>query len=641
MKVLKYFNFGPSVIKWINLFQNGSESCIIQNGFISDFFKLKRGCRQGDPISPYIFILCAEILGKMIRSNDKIKGIKINTKEFKLSQYADDTQIFLDGTEDSLNEALLILNKFFLMSGLKINVEKTRAIWIGSLNNSNRQICREYNLDWTQGPFKILGVTFTAEVYNTWDVNIDEIYSKTDNLLKQWSKRKLTLPGRVTIIKSLALAKYIHLFLALPNPPGELVKKLERLFYKFLWHFGPDRIKRSIIIKDLTAGGLRMINVNIFIKALKISWLRRIVKHSDSISWYTLSKINILNLFSLGPGYVNEITKDIDNPFWKDILKNWHDFCNLVEIETVQNVLDSPVWYNKNLINGYNFCIWDWFKRGIRQVSDLYDEQGNLCSFETLKVRFGLKGTFLEYHSLVKKIPAYWNVLVNSNKIVCIMSRFSVKCNVYIQQVLKDRKGCRRFYDVMTGANKLEPNYKWIQEIGNFSNQELNDYNRVIKSIKEVKLKDFQYKINNKILVTKSFLYKINKIDNDLCEYCQLQPETICHIFLECAKVKQFWNSLRIWLINNSNIHIDLNDKSILFSYQDNNVLKNYILVVAKYYIYANKFCKKDLNLNSFVGLLEKKFQSEKYIAYVNNTITKFFTKWTPLYNYFNRNINN
>ena len=84
-------------------------------------------------------------------------------------------------------------------------------------------------------------------------------------------------------------------------------------------------------------------------------------------------------------------------------LKNWHDFCNLVEIETVQNVLDSPVWYNKNLINGHNFCLWDWFKRGIRQVSDLYDEQGNLCSFETLKVRFGLKDTFLEYLSLIKK----------------------------------------------------------------------------------------------------------------------------------------------------------------------------------------------------------------------------------------------
>ena len=66
-KILTYFNFGPAIKSWIHLFQNDSESCIIQNGFMSDFFKLKRGCRQGDPISIYIFILCAEILGKMIR----------------------------------------------------------------------------------------------------------------------------------------------------------------------------------------------------------------------------------------------------------------------------------------------------------------------------------------------------------------------------------------------------------------------------------------------------------------------------------------------------------------------------------------------------------------------------------------------
>lgn len=73
-KVLKYFNFGFSIISWIKLFQNGSESCIIQNGFMSDFVQLKRGCRQGDPLSPYIFILCAEILGKMIRKNESLKN---------------------------------------------------------------------------------------------------------------------------------------------------------------------------------------------------------------------------------------------------------------------------------------------------------------------------------------------------------------------------------------------------------------------------------------------------------------------------------------------------------------------------------------------------------------------------------------
>lgn len=198
------------------------------NGFIPEFFNLRKGCRQGDPISPYVFILCAEILGKMVRDSKSIKGIKINEKEFRLSQYADDTQIFLDGTEKSLKETLNIMKTFYIMSGLKINVEKTRAIWIGSLSNSNRQLCKEYKLDWSQGPFKILGVMFTAEVFNIWDVNTEQIYKNVENICKQWAKRKLTLFGRITIIKSLALAKFIHLFLALPNPPGDLIKKLEK-----------------------------------------------------------------------------------------------------------------------------------------------------------------------------------------------------------------------------------------------------------------------------------------------------------------------------------------------------------------------------------------------------------------------------
>ena len=68
---------------------------------MSDAFNLRRGCRQGDPISPYLFILCAEILGKMVRQNSDIKGLTINGTEYKLSQYADDTQLILDGTEKS------------------------------------------------------------------------------------------------------------------------------------------------------------------------------------------------------------------------------------------------------------------------------------------------------------------------------------------------------------------------------------------------------------------------------------------------------------------------------------------------------------------------------------------------------------
>ena len=153
-KTLDYFNFGSSIKKWIKLFQTGAQSCILQNGHLSESFTLQRGCRQGDPISPYIFILCVEFLGKMIRNDGNMQGIKINDKEFKLSQYADDTQVFLDGSENSLRQLMLILKKFYTMSGLKVNEDKTKALWIGQLCKSEKIMCKEYNLDWEQKPLK-------------------------------------------------------------------------------------------------------------------------------------------------------------------------------------------------------------------------------------------------------------------------------------------------------------------------------------------------------------------------------------------------------------------------------------------------------------------------------------------------------
>ena len=80
--VLDYFNFGNSIKTWIGLFQKGSETCILQNSFISEAFNLRPGCRHRDPISPYLFILCAEILGKMVRENNDIKGIFINGTDY-------------------------------------------------------------------------------------------------------------------------------------------------------------------------------------------------------------------------------------------------------------------------------------------------------------------------------------------------------------------------------------------------------------------------------------------------------------------------------------------------------------------------------------------------------------------------------
>ena len=108
-----------------------------------------------------------------------------------------------------------------------------------------------------------------AAVSKSVSLNSIDIIKKVEGVCKQWSKRKLTLIGRITIKKSLAFAKFIHLLLALSKSPDDFLKTIERIFYNFLWNGGPDRIKRIVIVKNLKAGGLRMVNISEFINALK------------------------------------------------------------------------------------------------------------------------------------------------------------------------------------------------------------------------------------------------------------------------------------------------------------------------------------------------------------------------------------
>lgn len=100
--------------------------------FLLICFHMGRGCKQGDPISPYLFLLCAEKMGIMIRNNNLIKGIVIEDKECKLLQYADDTVLFMDGSEDSIKSTLSLVNQYSKFSGLKPNYDKTQCIKIGS-----------------------------------------------------------------------------------------------------------------------------------------------------------------------------------------------------------------------------------------------------------------------------------------------------------------------------------------------------------------------------------------------------------------------------------------------------------------------------------------------------------------------------
>ena len=116
---------------WFRSFYTDRSRCIQNNGWSSEFSSLSRGVRQGCPLSPYLVILCAEVLANAGRKDENIRRINIANVESKLSQCADDTTMILDGSELSLSRTLLLLDNFAISSGLKINYEKTEALWIG------------------------------------------------------------------------------------------------------------------------------------------------------------------------------------------------------------------------------------------------------------------------------------------------------------------------------------------------------------------------------------------------------------------------------------------------------------------------------------------------------------------------------
>ena len=282
-ETLKKFNFGPNLQKWVKILQYRSNSRIILNGHLSEPFYLERGCRQGDPLSPYLFILCAETLTLAFKQSRKIEGITIYNKEHRLSLYADDTSIFIKATEANLKHSLEILEWFYQKSGLKMNMSKTKVIRIGPIRETDRRFCRENNLDWVS-KFTALGINYdTLNLNNITELNIETKMQTMEKMMQQWQQRNITPMGRVTVYKSLILSKIIHLLQALPSPKRETITNIERLATNFIWRGKRHEINNQLICASLEQGGLNMFNLSEFDKSLKISWLQKI--HTQEPDW--------------------------------------------------------------------------------------------------------------------------------------------------------------------------------------------------------------------------------------------------------------------------------------------------------------------------------------------------------------------
>lgn len=142
----------------------------------------------------------------------KTKGIKIGDVEYKLSQYADDTSLISDGSPLTLDGILRELDFFENISGLKINFQKTKMIWIGSKQYSKDLYHHtRWKLDWNNTTFDLLGIKFSISLEEMSELNYTPKLLEINKIMIQWKHSKLTPIGRLKTIKSLIVPKLDHL----------------------------------------------------------------------------------------------------------------------------------------------------------------------------------------------------------------------------------------------------------------------------------------------------------------------------------------------------------------------------------------------------------------------------------------------
>ncbi len=212
---LKAYGYGDKFIRMIEVLYNGAESAVLNEGISTKYFKINRSCRQGDPISPYIFIILLEPLLNKIRKDTKILGLRTPKRETRAAAYADDLTAFLRNIS-SIERLLEILEEFHKLSGLKVNRDKTEILPI--LPKQTNKWAKELGIKVVK-EINITGIYQGTDRENIEEMNWKRIVERTKIMLERWKGRDLSLMGRLAIVKAQGIAQiqYMASNIAMPN----------------------------------------------------------------------------------------------------------------------------------------------------------------------------------------------------------------------------------------------------------------------------------------------------------------------------------------------------------------------------------------------------------------------------------------
>lgn len=205
LQVLESMNFDHTLIVWIKSLLNTSRISLLVNGSPIKEFSPGRGLRQGDPLSPLLFNIVGEVLNTMLRVSSQkgiLQGISLNKDAPPIThlQYADDTVIFLDNTVNSVKGVKRVLQSFQMISGLKINFDKSEIYTTSFLNPIVEEAVEIIKCKVGKWPMKYLGMSVGSSSRRK--IFWEPLIRKIKHRLASWKADHLNQAGNLTLVKS-------------------------------------------------------------------------------------------------------------------------------------------------------------------------------------------------------------------------------------------------------------------------------------------------------------------------------------------------------------------------------------------------------------------------------------------------------
>ena len=653
-KVIETAGFPKIMQTWVKILLKGFKSHINHAGNLLRLIDLGRGARQGDPIASILFVLSIEILLIAIRSNPKIEPYVLQMSVLskpittKVGAYADDVTIIMPRSERSMKEVVSTLDKFELISGLKVNKDKTQVLRIGKGASSDKILCEELGLKWVTR-LKVLGVNLSATPHEMLE-NFDEKIAEIESLLNNFTYRNITVYGRIRVVKAIALSKVTHLIQIIPNPPPAQILRLQRIINKFIWK-GPGQ--KKVVINQEAAeqppsrGGLAIPNVQNFWDGLKLAWLSRLFTAHEDCTWKKLAmsklstalRIPLLNctrLLEQGPDSIFKAAKQISNPFWQAVmLKLPHLERTFYTRHSKSCIGERIVWDNLDFLHeGLPFS-----RRG--NSSELTQQFNTLNSFIS-KTTHVLMDEQEAIQLLNGKHLQVWNRVVQS------ATTFLTSQNLtwyslndpepgphhwgWSRLIYENHKS-KKYYELLMTRPPGEPRnpneQKWRDAgLTTYNSDRFDKVYRNLSRLRcNLRVKYEELRIiwgRQELNRYKSRYANLGAANNSTrCSYCDQETENEFHLYVECFHGRLFMEDAKAWFQETFGVapSLVLNGPR-LFGLENEppDDLLNIFYRCARYCIYSGRKRTIVPSMKFFVALV----RDELKLKYAGNRILKY-----------------